>query len=71
MIQTENEFEAESLISTLKTEAFILVVAGVIICGFLFAFNSVDPEPQKPITPYEKFINPKAMQRHFLDGKPK
>jgi hypothetical protein len=55
--------------NNIKAIVVILVLAGLMICGLLFALKASDPEPQKPITPYEKVINPKSMPDSFLYGK--
>lgn len=70
MIQSEYpDFETKAFRDTIKAAALIILVAGLTICGILIALKASDQQPQKPITPYEKVINPKSTPDHFLDGK--
>lgn len=70
MIQSNYpDFETKAFRDTIKAAAIIILVAGLTICGILIALKESFPKQSKPITPYEKVINPKTTPEHFLDGK--
>lgn len=70
MIQSEYpDFETKAFKDITKRVIIIIYVAFITICGILLALKESFPEQSKPITPYEKVINPKTTPEHFLDGK--
>lgn len=71
MIQSEEpNLETDNFVRYIKEVAIVCLSFFVTFNFVIWIFTKIDePEPHKPITPYEKVINPKTTPEHFLDGK--